>query len=226
MQTIIEGSNAFTPQLSPNDVSYIDSHSLFDIEQGIADSIRTMIQTKKAVCIALARIKQKELYRQADIGSFKDYLKTHRIPIRYSTAIDYSIIGEMLIKYEEELRYQQFEEEMGLQKLLLLEKGLSNHPDQPEAVFKRLNNDSFRDFRQFVSQKKTASEKKSDDSHEPSSSFFIRSDDERIYLMPHNIDLLWLNTDMEEELGIHGLNKKFHSYLLGVVKEFFDSQIK
>ncbi|MBN1696496.1 MAG: hypothetical protein JW881_03180 [Spirochaetales bacterium] len=203
-------------------LDFIHSNNLDEIENGIKDTVNGVIFSKKAICIALAHIKEKELYKQIHVNSFKKYLKKERIPINYSTALDYSIIGEMLIKYEPELKSIDFNEEKGLQKLLLLEKGLNNYKERPRVVFENIKVKSYRDFKVFVNNHnnkvntKNDHRENTDSLHEVS----IKIEDERIFLSPSGLDILWLNGDVEDKLGVPGFYREFKKYIVKCVEEF------
>ena len=208
-------------------LDFLHSNRLTEIEKGIKETINGVILSKKAICIALAYVKIKELYKQININSFKEYLKIKRIPFNYSTALDYSIIGEMLIKYENELKNVNFKEETGLQKLLLLEKGLHNYKDQPQIVFEKIREISFRDFKAFVNNNNTnnnGSKRIVKKQIQDIQDFSIKTEDERVFLLPFGLDVLWLNGDIEEKLGIPGLYKQFRKYIIKSVKDFFNQK--
>lgn len=222
MTNLIVNNKKYVKENSKISVDYIHSDNLNEIEKGIKQTLKGVLLSKKAICIALARIKNRELYRQVFINSFKEYLQKKRIPLNYSTALDYSIIGEMLLKYENELKNVHFGEENGLQKLLLLEKGLSNYKDQPQLVFKKISEDSYRNFKLFVNNnEKKKSKHKGKEDVLLLKDFSVKTEDERIYLLPIDLDVLWLNKDIEHKLGIPGIYKKFQAKIIKAVKDFF-----
>jgi len=203
-------------------LDFIHSSTLNEIENGIQETAKGVIFSKKAICIALAQIKKKELYRQIKINNFKEYLKRKRIPFNYSTALDYSIIGEMFLKYKNELESVHFNEEDGLQKLLLLEKGLKNNKEHPQYVFRKIREDSFRDFKLFVNnngrkESKQTLRKKIFNLQDIS----IKIEDETVSLFPEGIDILWFNRDIENRLGMPGIYKKFQKHIIESVNNFF-----
>ena len=121
--------------------------NLLEIEQNINAVIREFRNAKKRLCLLLAEIKMQKLYKQIDMHSFKKYVLSRRLKISYNTALEYAEIGEVLVKYESQLKEADFSEEDGLKKLLLLEKALSKH--EPAEVFKRIKDDSFKTFEKF-----------------------------------------------------------------------------
>lgn len=108
-------------------LDYIHSKYLVEIEKGINKTVEGIVLSKKVLCIALARVKNEELYRQAGNGSFKEYLKSQRLNIAYSTAIEYCRIGEIFLEYKGQLERIEFREEHGLKKLLHPPKAFSTH---------------------------------------------------------------------------------------------------
>jgi hypothetical protein len=185
MSDITKERNISLTKESLISLDFIYSNSLNEIEYGIKKIINGVILSKKAICIALARIKTNALFKQAKINTFKEYLKKMRIPIKYSTALDYAIIGEMLVRYKESLYEFEFKEEDGLKKLLLLEEGLRNHKSNPRIVFEKIKEATFSDFKRFV--KNNKGNRKSQLKQELPSNSLIRADGERIYLVPSNI---------------------------------------
>lgn len=130
-------------------ISKIDKEigNLLEIEQNINAVIREFRNAKKKLCLLLAEIKMQKLYKQIDKQSFRKYVLSRRLKISYNTALEYAAIGEVLVKYESQLKEANFSEDDGLKKLLLLEKALSKH--EPAEVFKRIKDDSFKAFEKF-----------------------------------------------------------------------------
>jgi len=202
-----------------NHAIYIYSNDLKDIEIGMKDTIKGVIFSKKIICIALAQIKLKELYKQAHVSSFKDYLKAGRIPIKYSTAIDYSLIGEALLKYRALLENHDFKEEDGLKKLLLLDKALTKYKNKSEIVFQKIKGTSFRDFKRFVNKDINDSLNTRKKTILSYTDLSIKADDECIYIEETGKEILWFNIDMEKDLGIDFiLTKKIRTSVLNTIK--------
>jgi hypothetical protein len=199
---------------------FMNSNNLHDIEKGVKDTINGMVFSKKIICIALAKIKIKELYKQAHISTFKEYLKTNRVPIKYSTAIDYSIIGEAFLKYHDILETINFKEEDGLKKLLFLDKALVKYNKRTDIVFSKIKESSFRGFKQFVNGNSHSPYNKHHYSHPFASNLAIKVDEECIYVEPYGKEILWFNMDIGKELGIkNGVVTEIRRKVYQVVKE-------
>lgn len=120
---------------------------LITAEQNINTLIKEFQNTRKRLCLLLAQIKIDRLYEQINLQSFKDYVTSKRLKISYNTALEYAKIGELLLNYEDQLAKVDFSEEDGFKKLLFLEQALANH--EPEEVFKRIKEDSFKSFLKY-----------------------------------------------------------------------------
>lgn len=120
---------------------------LITAEQKVNALLKEFQNTKKRLCLFLAQIKIRKLYEQINMQSFKEYVMSNRLKISYNTALEYAKIGELLLNYENELAKVDFSEEDGFKKLLFLEQALSIH--EPDEVFKRIKEDSFKAFSKF-----------------------------------------------------------------------------
>ena len=54
----------------------------------------------------------------------------------------------------------------------------------------------------------------------------INIEDERIFLSPFGLDILWLNREIENKLGLPGFYKKFQKYIIKSVEDFFQHHNK
>ena len=142
------GKAAAAPRLVSLD--FIHSDNLEEIEKGIRETVSGVVMSRAAVCKSLANIDKKRLYVQAGHGSFLQYLKAQRIPIKYKTAKEYAKIGDTLMRYEENLKNVCFNEEEGLKKLIFLDKALRNHAEEAEQVFKKVTESSLREFQRYA----------------------------------------------------------------------------
>jgi hypothetical protein len=131
-------------------LDFIDSDKLEEIERGIKETVRGVILSKTAICKSLANIDRKKLYKQAGAHSFMDYLSSERIPIKYKTAKEYAKIGDILIRYGDQLSSVHFKEEDGLKKLMYLEKALERHENDPGQVFDNITRYSLRAFKEYA----------------------------------------------------------------------------
>jgi len=202
-------------------------NKLVEIEELLIELLETRIEkeSRKLICISLYQIKQKKLYRQIGLNTFKEYCKEQRIPISYSTAVEYSIIGNMLLKYEKELAAINFNENDGLKKLLRLSKVLNRMNTQPEDVFRMMKKYSLREFEQYIDSNML--HKKEKVVHRFSSRLpsTIQMDEEVIYFSPDEVEIIWMNMDLENKLGIPHLYKELRSELLNTIKTFFQNHI-
>lgn len=196
----------------------INSDQLIHVEEGINAIIQGVVLSKLALCIALANVKQKQLYKQADLHSFKEYLKAKRIKIKYQTAHDYAQIGEVYLKYHHKLSKVKFNEECGLKKLLLLNDALEN--DKSDTVFTKLKTSSYRDFRRYIVGKRTKSARADFRVHLKSSDFSLKEDDECIFLMPIDQEVVWFNNDLLKGMLTQKLYREFKKHIFESIYYF------
>lgn len=133
------------PEVSLN---YAGSDDLKTIERGIRETVRGQVLSVMAICKALHRIQAEELYRQAGLSTFGEYLDSRRIPVPKSTGSEYAKIGKALTEHADQLSRVDFTEADGLKKLLFLDQAIQNGGEKDALV--RLGKDSFRDFRAFA----------------------------------------------------------------------------
>jgi hypothetical protein len=102
----------------------------------IEDGINAIVQESRwELCIALANIKNRELYREKEIKSFHEYLKSvcldeeielknllPRINLSISTAYEYATMGDMILLYGPKLDAAGFDKGIDMKKLLVLAK--------------------------------------------------------------------------------------------------------
>jgi hypothetical protein len=127
------------------------SRDISSIETAIkrgADSIRNHIMIIGLGCVIIDR---EALYADAGYGSYLEYAKhlyeeTGLSPQSISAA---KIIMERLIDHNAELKKHGFDVERNSNKLLYLETALENHENRNE-VFKRVCNDTFREFLSYA----------------------------------------------------------------------------
>jgi hypothetical protein len=193
----------------------ISSNQLVKVEEGINAIIEGVVLSKLVLCIALANVKRKQLYKQANLQSFKEYLKAKRIKLKYQTAHDYAQIGEVYIRYRRELGKVKFREECGLKKLLLLKDALQN--DKTDTVFTKLKNSSYRDFRRYIAGKRIKSARADFRLHLKNTDFRLKEDEECIVLMPIDQEVIWFNDDLLKGILTKALYKKFKKYIFDSV---------
>ncbi len=228
----IEAHAAATPGVSlerhtmtfePSSRGSFLSYDLCEIELAIRKAVQKAVRTKTTICIALARIKSRELYRQAGCSSFKEYLREQRIGLPYHTAYEYAKIGEIMHAYRDELQAVRFEEEAGLKKLLLLDHALRRNGNDRESVFAKLNESSYREFREYAY---TGQSARADCPSAPSpgeslSGIQLDGTGECIVVKSLDREIIWFDTDMEQYLQTAGLARSFKLHILEAVKDFF-----
>jgi hypothetical protein len=199
----------------------IDSGNLIDLEQWIVENVRVMSRCRLAICLAFARIKTEELYKQAGIRSFSGYLSARRVKIHYHTAHDYALIGEVYTKYRDRLEAFHFTEYDGLRKLLLLEQGLARANGREEAVYTMLKSSSFREFKRYVQSGCQSGRPDSIHRGRTLLSINVMLSDECLILMPDRRELLWFDPELDEVFESTEMVHRFKRFIVGAVEEFF-----
>lgn len=183
------------------------------------------------ICVALANIKTKKLYKQIGLKSFKEYIREKRINLNYATAFEYTKIGIIYQQLKKYLDRINFGEENGLKKLLFLEQALKNN--QADQVYDNLIKFSFRNFKKFaegitqnISNNTTASLiEKSARADFRSEKLLMKSDkisadDEGIYLEPKGTEIVWFNYDLNSNPRYGKLKKT----LIRATRDFFNNE--
>jgi hypothetical protein len=124
---------------------------IFKIESAIKNLTDSMKNHIFVIGMGCLIIEQEALYADAGFHSYLDYAKhlyeeTGLSPQTLSAA---KIIMERYKNYYSELHRHGFSLEHNSNKLLYLENALENHEDKTE-VFKRIANDTFRDFQAYA----------------------------------------------------------------------------
>ena len=203
---------------------WTDCDDLREIERVINDTIQGIVLSKLSICIALARIKMNELYRQIGLETFKQYVLENRVNIHYNTALDYARIGEIVLKYRRELTDIDFRDEDGLKKLLLLDNALSENAEARDLLFGRLKESSYREYRRLVKQcLRPARAGRS--GHAPCetmrSSLQLEIGEESITLLPIGKEIIWFDNDIWRYLGNPELPAKFKKHISRAIEDFF-----
>lgn len=143
---------ALPPSQSQRDykLDFVHSNNLEEIEAGIKETIRGVSWANLTLCLAFAKIDGEALYVQAGYKSYLQYLDQaeERVSMPRQTISDYKRMGETYLKYKADLQLSGFKEEGNLHKLRFLERALELH--NPDEVFKRIANDSFRGFKDYA----------------------------------------------------------------------------
>lgn len=225
MPKSIEIESAY-PSKSFHGVSSIcfNSDDLEEIEQQVNDKIKGIVMSKISLCIALANIKMKELYKQIGLQSFKEYLSEKRINIKCQTAYEYAKIGEILLKYWQNLNCVDFREEDGLKKLLLLDIAMNKNCAHKEFLFRKLKESSYREFQRFI--KDGLHSARAESANQgllgyPISQIQLAIGDECIMLLPLGKEIVWFDNDIWRYLETPDLQRKFKRHILKAVEDFF-----
>lgn len=204
----------------------VRNDSLQALEEYVNEKIKELVFSKLDICLSLAEIKRKQLFRELGYASFKEYLEAERIRLHYHTAHEYAKIGEVLLRYKEELNEVNFSEEAGLKKLLLLDDALQRRRSQKDTVFRMLKDASFREFKTFAN-----AEEQSARADSASQSFGglslprlrLESTDECIVLQPSSREIIWFDTDLECIFHSEKLANDFKRHVLRAVTVFFST---
>ena len=223
---IVLQNNDYVIQLNEKKHIFFLTNELTKIEDTLKELLmkKSWKKSRKLICIGLYQIKNMRLYKQIGLNTFKEYLNTNRIPVSYSTAIEYSIIGNMLVKYEKELDEVNFDEKDGLKKLLRLKKAMKKLNSQPEFIFKIIKKFSLREFERYIDNNCLNIKENPVKNLKMKSLSSIQMDDEVIYITPDEIEIIWFNMDLENKLGIPHLYKELQSVLLSTIKNFFQTR--
>ena len=205
----------------------METKDLSAIEENINKAVREMQNTKRRLFILLAQIKVDRLYEQAGFGSFKEYVTSKRLKISYNTALEYSRMGEILLKYKEQLERVDFCEEDGFKKLLFLDQALNNH--KPEEVFKKIKEDSFKSFSRyskparagFASSVLKRKDQTNGPTREPEK--WIFEENGKLFLNDNTpgAELLTFNKQLLEDENLSGEYKAFMANIIIVAMDHF-----
>ena len=214
-------SNLINDKNNTISLDYYTSENLVKIETGINQTVKGIQLSKLAICVALANIKNKKLYEQIGLATFKEYIKKMRINIPYATAFEYTKIGEIYQDYQKILNKLDFSEENGLKKLLYLEQALNKNKENQDTVFNNLIKYSFRNFRKFALDTEAQSARADWVIKDTTSQTQkIKIDDECIYLEPKGIEIIWFNYD----LNTNPEYKELKNTVINAIKQFFNNQ--
>ncbi len=210
--------------LEPSLIGSLFSCDLVEIEATIRKAVQTAVRSRTTVCLALARIKTGELYRQVGCSSFKEYLRERRVGLPYHTAHEYARIGEILHAYRDELSAMRFDEETGLKKLLLLERALRRNGHDRSSVFGKLGSCSYRQFREYACAQRSA---RADCPvapfvEEAPSGIQLDGTGECIVMKSLGKEIIWFDTDLERCFPTPAQARSFKMHILDAVKGFFD----
>ena len=131
-------------------LDYADSADAFEIDRGIRDSIRGIRLSILAMGLALAKMRAKGLFRDLGYPSITQYVEklSNDTQIEKSNIFRWLSIGEVYLKYREELESAGFSDEDGPTKLTYLARALEKN--DKKMVFDKIKNTSLRDFISFA----------------------------------------------------------------------------
>ena len=224
-EEMILSNNSYLSFKTPEVNIYFEAKTLNEIEEALAKALANELLLKKTLCILLSKIKLEELYREIMLSSFKDYLKTRRLEIAYSTAVEYAKIGEMLVRYHDKLIDISFNEVDGLKKLLLLEKALKDN--KAEEVFSHLKSDSLKEFCKYVKNARAFSLVKSnggaeEQKHKKSKHKVFEENDKLFLSMEADKhELLTFNRQYFESEGVEGEYEKYKEVIMEITIKYF-----
>ena len=130
-------------------LDYAASDDAKEIDTGIRETIKGVRLSILVMGLALAKLKDDELFIDLQYHSMNDYLEKlcDDMQIEKTTVYNWLHIGETYLRYRKDLEKIKFTDEDGPTKLLLVEKALEYH-DKKE-VLRNLKEMSYRVFKDF-----------------------------------------------------------------------------
>ena len=131
-------------------LDYTESLDATEIDTGIRETIRGIRVSILAMGIGLANMKAKGLYRDLDCKNMTQYIRRlgDETKMDISSLFRYLSVGEIYLKYKNDLESAGFIENDGPTKLPYLERALSKNNKQD--VFDNIRNMSVREFIDFA----------------------------------------------------------------------------
>jgi len=133
-----------------NSLDYLDSSDPVKIDQGIRDTIRDIRASTLVMGIALARVKSEKIYLKLNFKSMYAYIMSlcKEEGIERSKVYRRLCLGEIYLKYRNELETIGFSDRDSLTKLHYLERALVT--GEKKETFENLKNMSHRDFMEYA----------------------------------------------------------------------------
>jgi hypothetical protein len=134
----------------PISLDYAVSDDPMEIDKGIRATINGMRLSILALGLSLARIKEKQLYRELGCTSMSRYIEKLSADTKMDRGnfFKWLRIGSAYLKYKDELDAAGFTDTDGPTKLPYLEQALGNNEKQ--TVFDNIKNMSVREFVNFA----------------------------------------------------------------------------
>ncbi len=128
-------------------LGFLTSDDLEVVENGIKDTVNAVDRAILAICLAVYKIQDEGLYKQAGFEFYLDYFENAegRLNLPAATVSNYRHIGEVYTKHRHQLRAAGFNEQGSAHKLRYLDEALKNHPE--DEVWNHVVSDSLRTFR-------------------------------------------------------------------------------
>lgn len=165
-------------------------------EQRINHLILSISSELVGLCIELGHIREEELYRELGYPDFTSYLSSERIHLPYKTAMNYALIGSVMIRHKQDLERIGYDPvQHGINKLRLVRGALQRSTMPHRKILDGLVSMSYRQLKRFLrnspgtrwQQRETAARR-------------IRVDDECILVECESgcREIVWLESDAFE----------------------------
>ena len=144
--------NVYTAETFPAPVNldYITSGNAAEIDKGIRETIRGIRVSILSMGIALARVKENDLYKDLGHKSFTMYIRQlgEETKVDTSNIFLWLRVGEAYIKHQSDLKQIDFSDSDGPTKLSYLKRALENNGKK--EVFDNIKTMSVREFKNFA----------------------------------------------------------------------------
>ena len=129
---------------------YIESNNAAEIDRGIRDTIKGIRVSILAMSLGLAKIKANSLYRDLGFYNITQYVQKlcEETKMDRSNIFKWLRIGEVYLRYKNDLESAGFTDTDGPTKLPYLERALKKN--QKQEVFDNIKNMSVREFASFA----------------------------------------------------------------------------
>jgi hypothetical protein len=151
-----EGSMDLEPKIHGMSLDYAYSDTAAQIDMGIRDTILGIRLSILAMGIALARMKEFDLYIDLKFRSMNGYIERLSLETRMdqSSLTNWLRIGEAYLKHRSELETINFNDNDGPTKLPFIDRALESN--QKQEVFDNIKSMSVREFKAFSRSNTTA----------------------------------------------------------------------
>ena len=130
-------------------LDYVNSENPGEIDAGIRDTIRGIRLSHLAMGISLAKIKNNRLFKMLGFVNIKEYVLSLSNDYKTESSSIYTWlrVGEVYLKYNQDLNEIGFNDNDGPIKLLFLECALENR--NKEDVLNNIKTMTVREFRKY-----------------------------------------------------------------------------